>query len=503
MKLPKSSYNWMSFIGAVIAITALIFIVFLFLYTRIFQTGSSYIGLFIYILIPAFMVLGLLLIPIGMIVKRKRLRKSIAEGKEAKLPFIDLNDSSHRNAFIIFTISTIVLLFASGVGSYEAFHYTESVEFCGTICHDVMEPEYVAYQNSPHARVACVECHVGEGADWYVKSKLSGLYQVYAVMRDIYPKPIPTPLHDLRPARETCEKCHWPEKFYARKMRVQKNFKTDSANTEWDITMQMKIGPMYSALGLQEGIHWHINSDIKIEYITIDDERENIPWIKYTNVATGETRIFTDSENPPTDSLLQAVDARPMDCIDCHNRPSHTYLSPADYLDNELIADRLNSDIPHIKHAAITVLNSEFSTRDSMLNYIETGIKEYYETKYPDYFIKNIKLIDVAIETIQNAYSLNAFPEMKVSYKEYPNHIGHLETNGCFRCHSDRHKSEDGKTITKDCELCHTIIAQGEPESLSTVPVYDTLLFKHPIDIGEMWKEMNCAECHANLADIL
>lgn len=160
---------------------------------------------------------------------------------ERKLPFIDLNRKDHRNAFLIFAAGTTIFLFISALGSYEAFHYTESTEFCGTLCHSVMNPEYTAYQNSAHAKVRCVECHVGTGADWYVKSKLSGLYQVYAVIANVYPKPIPTPIKNLRPARETCEECHWPQKFYSRQLRTEKHFLTDEKNSEWDISLIMKI----------------------------------------------------------------------------------------------------------------------------------------------------------------------------------------------------------------------------------------------------------------------
>ena len=231
------------------------------------------------------------MIPIGMFRERRRIRKSLVH-EAARLPRIDLNDPSHRNAFVIFTITTIVVLFLSTLGSFKAYHITESVEFCGTLCHQVMEPEHTAYQNSPHANVACVECHVGSGASWYVKSKLSGLHQVYAVLTKTFPTPIETPLHDLRPARETCEKCHWPQKFYARTLWTNKYFLADSLNTEWDIMLQMKTGPEYSGLGLKEGIHWHINPAVNIEYISENDKRENITYVKYTNKSTGEVTIY-------------------------------------------------------------------------------------------------------------------------------------------------------------------------------------------------------------------
>lgn len=249
--------------GSILALISLGLIIFTFTLALFFDLGSSYIGLFIYIIFPMVLVVGLILIPIGIFFERKRIkRKGIKD--VSTWPRIDLNDSRYRNAFLIFVLTTFVFIFLSAIGTYEAYHYSESVEFCGTLCHKVMEPEYVAYQNSPHARVACVECHVGPGVDWFVRSKLSGLYQVYAVTTGIYPRPIPTPVKSLRPARETCEKCHWPEKFYAHKNRLEKHYLEGKENKEWDISLNMKIGSDHSALGLIEGIHWHINPDSQV-----------------------------------------------------------------------------------------------------------------------------------------------------------------------------------------------------------------------------------------------
>ncbi len=183
--------------------------------------NATYLGLFIYIILPGFLLLGLIMIPVGIVVSRKR-AAGIAGDEKKRFPSVDLNNPKHRKAFIGFTIATVIILFLSTYGSFEAYHLTESVEFCGTLCHKVMEPEYTAYQNSSHANVACVECHVGSGTSWYVKSKLSGLHQVYAVATKTYPSPIETPLNDLRPARETCERCHWPQKFYSRKLQSNK-----------------------------------------------------------------------------------------------------------------------------------------------------------------------------------------------------------------------------------------------------------------------------------------
>lgn len=498
MKLPKSYYNWLSLAGTFLAVFFFFLIILLFFLAKIFNLGASYVGLILYVVLPIFLIIGLLLIPIGMYSKLKRdKKKELSPGQ--RLPFIDLNIARHRNAFIIVTISTIVLLFATSIGSYEAFHYTESNEFCGTLCHTVMDPEYVAYQNSSHAQVKCVECHVGEGTDWYVRSKLSGLYQVYSVLFKKYPKPIPTPLHSLRPARETCEKCHWPEKFYARKMRIQKNFLTDEKNTEWDIILQMKTGPTYSALGLEEGIHWHIDPSTKIEYIYDDEEKENIIWVKYTNTKTGEIEIYTNTEDPANDSTINSHTSNTMDCIDCHNRPSHGYLSPPDYMDHLLTSGKVSKDIPFIKAYSMEFLYGFYPTKDTALLEIENGIRNYYKEDHLDFYNENKDKIDVSLNHIKDAYSINAFPEMSVTYDAYPNHIGHLETNGCFRCHNDQFQSKTGQIISKDCNLCHTIIGQGRPDSSAYSTFYEALEFKHPVDIGEAWKEYNCSECHTFL----
>jgi NapC/NirT cytochrome c family, N-terminal region len=498
MKLPPSSKNWLTIIGSIIALINLLIIIILFIVSTIFDKGNTYLGLFIYIILPGFMLLGLIMIPVGMINKRRKLNRETIPGK-SRLPLIDLNDVRHRNAFVIFTMTTIVVLFLSTFGSFEAYHYTESVVFCGTLCHKVMEPEYTAYHNSPHANVTCVECHVGSGADWYVKSKLSGLHQVYAVLANIYPKPIGTPLHDLRPARETCENCHWPQKFYPRTLQTNKYFLADSVNSEWDIMLQMKTGPENSGLGFREGIHWHINPSVKIEYISNNDKRENITYVRYTNKITGEITVYRNNENPIADSLVAASQSRTMDCIDCHNRPSHNYNSPPVYFNKILLNGAVSKEIPYIKKVAMNILKQSFSNKDTAFMMIKDSITKFYKSKYGGYYSKNNKLIDNSIASIQKAFSENTFPGMRVTYDRYPEHIGHLESEGCFRCHNNAFKSENGRTIAKDCNLCHSIAGQGKPEAMQLTNVRGTLEFTHPSDIGTAWKEANCSECHKYL----
>ncbi|HZK62235.1 MAG TPA: hypothetical protein VFC41_09155, partial [Anaerovoracaceae bacterium] len=329
--------------------------------------------------------------------------------------------------------------------------------------------------------------------------KLSGLHQVYAVLAKTYPKPIETPLHDLRPARETCEKCHWPQKFYARTLWTNKYFLTDSLNTEWDIMLQMKTGPEYSGLGLREGIHWHINPSVRIDYISDNDKRENITYVKYTNNSTGEVAVYRNDDNPISDSLISVSTARTMDCIDCHNRPSHKYNSPPVYFDKAMLTGAVSKNIPFFKKVAMGILRETFSNKDTALLKIEESITSFYKSDYNDFYTNNRELIDSSVTSVQKAFSQNTFPKMKVTYDQYPEHIGHLESDGCFRCHNDAFKSENGRIITRDCNLCHTIVGQGEQGRMEFTNIRETLEFRHPIDIGTVWKEANCSECHKYL----
>ncbi|MGE5313300.1 MAG: cytochrome c3 family protein [Acidobacteriota bacterium] len=497
LKLPHSVYNWTTLAGVTIALISLFMIVFLFIISTFIQQGSSYLGLIIYIVLPAFLIAGLILIPVGMWSKHRRMRAG--EDRAIGWPVIDLNTERNRNAFIIFASGTTLFLLLSAIGSYQAFTFTESVEFCGTICHGVMKPEYTAYRNSPHAKVACVECHVGSGANWYVRSKLSGLYQVYAVTFNVYPRPIPTPISNLRPARETCEHCHWPSKFYGESLVLKKYYLADEANTPWQINMAVKIGPSHSAHGLSEGIHWHINPDVKIEYAASDPQRQSIVWVRYTNRKTGAVTVYQDEDDRRSAAQIDSLGVRTMDCIDCHNRPSHNYLPPQVFIDHAMEAGVIDRSLPSIKRIAMELIGKPYGTTDSAHEAISRGIEEFYRTTYPDIAASRRQSILASARSVTEEYSKNIFPEMQVRWSAYPSNIGHMEFDGCFRCHNDRHQSESGRKISKDCNLCHTIYAQGNPASLAMSPLNQPMEFQHPSEIGDVWKESLCTSCHTGL----
>ncbi len=494
--LPASARNWLSLAGVIIVLTALFMILFLFIVTSILRAQAVYLGLVTYILLPAVMFAGLLLIPIGMFLEVRRERLSGAR-TAAGWPRIDLEDPQHRHAFFIFVIGTGIFVLLSGVGSYEAFQYTESTSFCGTLCHRVMNPEYTAHGNSPHARVACVACHVGPGADWYVRSKLSGLYQVYATIADVYPRPIATPIKNLRPARTVCEQCHWPEKFYGHKLQVQTHFLPDRENTPWQIGLSLKIGPSQAALGLVKGIHWHINPRVSITYVAADQGRQQIPWVRYTNLETGETKEFHDKGLPASGAKLMKLENRTMDCMDCHNRPSHLYRAPAQFINEAMTAGRVPASLPEIKKVAVRFCATQYPSAAAAREGIRKGLTAFYRDTYPELFVTQRGLVEKGTEGVLNEFTQNVFPRMKAGWQAYPDNIGHLYYRGCFRCHDGNHVSDGGETIGRDCTLCHDIAVQGPPgKRMETARIDESLGFRHPEDIGDAWQDTPCTDCH-------
>jgi len=499
MKLPGSYYNPLSLFGSIVASVCALIIFFFMVSSWLFDFGGAYAGIFIYLILPVFLIAGLILIPVGMSRRKKRIKQEGEKSDVARI-IIDLNNQRHWNFMGIIIVGTVSFLLLTGIGSSRAFHYTETNEFCGTLCHGVMEPEYVAYQQSAHSRVNCVECHVGEGTEWYVKSKLSGLYQVYSVLFNKYPTPIETPIHNLRPAREICEECHWPEKFYSYRLRNEINYLADSTNTKWNIQLKMKIGSEHSAGGVTEGIHWHVNQDVKIEYLSSSEKRNMLPWVRYINGATGDTLIYQDIYETLEPEAMDSMELREMDCLDCHNRPSHHFLPPQEFIDDLISAHKIPVELPEVKALAMQVFFYEsFSSRDSGRMAIQEEVRSFYLTNYPELSRQKPELIQQATEGMLAGYSRHIFPEMKANWDAYPNNIGHSEFNGCFRCHNGNHESEDGQVISRDCKLCHSILAQGNSSNYVSSTIDQSLEFKHPVDIDQAWKEMACADCHRYL----
>jgi hypothetical protein len=486
-RLPSLLQNWISLIGMVLAASSFFAVITLISIDIFSGLPNPYMGILTYIVAPGFLVAGLALMTFGAILERRR-RRRVAEGEIPRHLVINLNIERQRKIFVLVGSLTFFFFLITALGSYRTYHFTESVEFCGETCHTVMKPEFTAYQGSPHARVACVQCHIGPGAGWFVKSKLSGAYQVYATIADVYPRPIPTPIENLRPAQETCEQCHWPRKFYGNVEKENDHFFSDETNTPWTIRLLMHIGGGDPEYGRAGGIHWHMNIANKVEYIATDSARQVIPWVRVTD-PQGNVSIYESQSAPLTPEEREEGEIRQMDCIDCHNRPSHIYEAPARAVNLALSTGRISTDLPYIKRTATALLAAEYETTDQALAAISDSLTKEYAAQ------ADAERVDQAITAVKAIYQDNFFPEMKVNWRSYPSNLGHTLFPGCYRCHDGQHTNEAGEAIPHECSTCHTIIGQGSGEELQTISPQG-LEFQHPVDISGLWKMVNCAECH-------
>ena len=474
--------NWVSLTGLVIMLGSLFAFLLLFVLDSFAHFGNPYVGILTYLVSPTFLVIGLVLTGLGVWLRHRKIVK--AAGVPPALQ-IDLSRPRDRRILGIFVAGSIVFLLFTAMGSYGTYHFTESVQFCGQACHTVMKPELVSYQHGPHARVACTECHIGPGATWYVKSKLSGIYQVYATVFNKFPRPVPTPIKNLRPAQETCEQCHWPKKFVGNLERSYHYFLGDETNSPFTVRLLMKGGGGDPTHGPEGGIHWHMNVKNKVEYIATDESRQKIPWVRVKDpqgvVTDFRTKDFTNEVNP--DAI------RTMDCMDCHNRPAHMFETPNDAVNLAISLGRIDHSLSWIKTNAVYALTRSYRDETEALQ----GIATTLVSRYPD--LRDTPRLRQAIEGVQQIYKDNFFPEMRASWKAYPDNIGHRDWPGCFRCHDGLHRTADGQSTIKasDCNACHTILAQGSGSDLEKLSV-GGLKFAHPGD--ELDENPTCHDCH-------
>lgn len=422
------------------------------------QSENPYFGI-LWLALLAIFVGGLLLIPVGMLLRRRRWRKQGHRASEA-FPRITLQSPELRKLVVLIGVTTFANVVIAGQLTYSAVGYMDSDRFCGQVCHTVMQPEFTAYQQSPHARVACVECHIGPGASWFVRSKLSGMGQVIAVATNTYPRPIPSPVENLRPARETCETCHWPQRYTGDKVVVHTTYAEDETNTPASTVLLMKIGGR--AWNGTVGIHGaHLAENTTIEYIATDRERQTIPRVIYT-AADGKQTIFDASGAEVTPEQLAAGERRTMDCIDCHNRPTHIFQLPGRAVDEAMASGHISTALPYVKKEALAALQQEYPDRETARLQIAMTLDGYYRQNYPQVYQQQQTRVQEAVTAVQEIYARNIFPEMKITWGSYVNNLGHMDSPGCFRCHDGGHFSADGRMIPVDCDTCHELKAVEE-----------------------------------------
>ena len=475
--------NWISAIGAILAVGALFSFALLVWIDFTQGDKNPYLGIFTYIVAPGFLITGLALVLLGAWAQRRWAQKHAATQPDRwRLSF---SDRRQRRRLVFLGIGAVSFLLLSAFGSYQTYHYSESVQFCGQVCHSAMNPEFVTYQRGAHARVDCVECHVGSGPEYFVKAKINGTHQLIAYTLNNYQRPIATPVKNLRPARDTCEQCHWPEKFRGHLEVNYSHFLSDKKNTRYSARMLLHVnkGNPGAAPG---GIHWHVSQTERVEYFASDEKRQDIPWMRVTNLQEGGVRVFRTADykgEPPADKI------RVMDCMDCHNRPAHVFPTANDAIEEALVTGRLSTRFPNIKRVAVQAMTQKEITSDTAA---PGQIAHFLRAKYTDPTLA--AELPAAITAVQDVFSKSIFPERKADWRVYPNNIGHKDWPGCFRCHDDKHKTAAGDSPrSSDCASCHTLIAQGKSAQLDTLSAKG-LEFAHPD--GELDADLTCSDCH-------
>jgi len=447
------SNNWLSLTGVVVVTTATVFWLFLLPTTLRGEVHNPYNGILAFLLLPAVFFLGLVLIPLGIYLRnRKEHRRGLYP---ASFPPLTLRNAEFRRLVTFVGVTTFANIVIASQLAYGAVSYMETVSFCGQTCHTVMQPEFTAYQSSPHSRVECVQCHIGPGESWFVRSKLSGIRQVFAVTFHTYETPIPTPVRNLRPARETCETCHWPQKYGEDRLRIIDKYGDDEKNSLTKTVLLMKIGGGNNGIGIHGT---HLGPGVVIRYGHSDAQRQTIPWIEYSG--PGGKTVYR-AEGAPADG--KGLTIRTMDCMDCHNRPSHSFKLPEKAVDEALAAGDLSPDLPFAKKKSVEILKAAYPSREAAATQIPAALEAFYRDTYPKiYKVRHNEVMKTAFNLL-SIYNRNVFPEMKVTWGYYPNNIGHTDFPGCFRCHDDSHASSDGKKVTQDCNACHNLLAMEEP----------------------------------------
>ncbi len=441
--------NWISLVGVVLVTTATILWFFL-LPTTVRGTENPYVGILAYLTIPLPFFAGLVLIPVGMWFQRRRERRLAVYPPD--FPALAWSNPELRKLVYFIGATTVVNLVVGSQLTYGAVDYMDSVTFCGQTCHNVMQPEYTAYQNSPHSRVECVKCHIGPGASWFVRSKLSGVGQVFAVTFDTYPRPIPTPVRNLRPARETCEACHYPQKYGEDRVQIIPKYADDESNSRTETVLLMKIGGGNHGVGIHGT---HLGPGVTIRYAHSDEARQTIPWVEYDGPAGKRVYAVKDAK-------IDGLPVREMDCMDCHNRPTHTYELPERGLDNAMNAGLISATLPFVKKKALEILKMNYASRTEAARRIPEAFEKYYEATYPAIWTARKSEITASALQVLGLWNRNVFPEMKVTWGTYPNNLGHTDFPGCFRCHDGSHNNKDGQSITQDCNACHNLLAMEE-----------------------------------------
>jgi nitrate/TMAO reductase-like tetraheme cytochrome c subunit len=433
------------------------------------HVSNPYIGLLAFVAIPSIFFAGLILVPIGIALGRRRIAHIIDTP--------EIRRFAVRRAGMFFVIMTLVNLVIASQASYRAVEHLDTDQFCGQTCH-VMKPEFTAHMEAPHQQVACASCHIVPGAAGWFKAKLAGTRQLVAVAFNTFPRPVESPLDNnrLAPSAETCEQCHAREKYIGPRLRVITHFKDDEANTRTETVLTMLVGG-----GNAGGIHGaHMGPGVQIRYAAADTKRDNIPWIEYRATPNGAAQTYLAKDaKPESVSSLPVYD---MQCVDCHNRAAHKFTSPENAVDQALAAGSIPSSLPFVKKTGLALIKASYSSQEEATQKIAAGLTSFYQQKFGDAWAAHAADVQLAAAALSGVYGENVFPDLKVTWGTYANNLGHMDDPGCFRCHDDGHATADKTaakaSIPQDCDTCHHALAMEEsnPAILKTLGIDSAIL---------------------------
>jgi len=500
--VPHPIYNWMSVIGSAIAASANTIAIFLVALGMLTGDTSGYAGLLL-IFPVAFALLGFVLIAAGFVRERRRQKRGV-HSSFFERTIVDPFHFVSRTGLVVILAGLALGTFAvMGVGAsgLAVIEYSESNEFCGQMCHQVMGPEDTVYHSSPHAEIDCVKCHVGSGGDSYLRAKIGGLRQLYSLATDQVTRPIPTPIHPRLSSDTMCGSCHNRERFIGYKAVHRTYFLNGDDLPPVNVGMLMKVGGGDGGLMPGGGIHYHMLIAKKVEYIARDDQRQEIAWVRVER-KDGELKEYSNEDVSLTDEEKASLPVHVMECVDCHSRPAHKFESPIDSVNRAMALGKIPHEIPNIKEAAVRALDGDYDTTPEAMDGIDENLRAYYEEEDEDVLESHAEAIDETVAALRAIYQRTIFPEMKADWRAHPDNLGHRDFPGCFRCHNDTMLDEDGEALFSDCIGCHAVLAQDDA-AISTIADLDTGRdFTHPED-GSTFDEFTlCSECHTGGADL-
>jgi len=456
--------NWISMLGTTLVTLAGFSWLFLLPTNLRGRVENPYIGILLFLIIPAIFFAGLALIPIGLVLAKRRIA--------AEIGTLPNRQSAFRRTAIFFAVMTVANVIIGSQFSYRAVEHMDTAQFCGQSCH-VMKPEFTAHQLPPHQAVECASCHIAPGATGWLHAKMAGTHQLFAVVFNTFPRPIESAMENnsLVASALTCEGCHTAERVVGERLKIITKYKDDQANTRTETVLMMMVGG-----GSTGGIHGvHMGPGVHMRYAAADKKRQTIPWVEYQNTISGVKRTYLAGDAKP--EVVSAMPTFDMQCVDCHNRAAHSFEQADHAVDSAITAGQIATGLPFVKKTAVSLLQADYKSNDDAAQKIPEALMQFYRQNYPSVFSTRVNDIQSAGRAVAAIYGHNVFPDLKVTWGTYPNNLGHADFPGCFRCHDENHATADKKTITQDCTTCHNAIAVEEtaPDVLKTIGLVDIL----------------------------